>query len=45
MRVTLTLGASPDNSFLDYLIANDVRDFSFDVIICAFGVDLVNIIR
>ena len=32
--VTLTLHASPDQSFIDYLITNNVREFSFDIYIC-----------
>jgi hypothetical protein len=35
IQLTLTLSASSSNSFIDYLIVNDVRDFSFDIIIAA----------
>jgi len=35
--VTLTLSASSDISFINYLIANDVKDFSFDIVIVASG--------
>jgi hypothetical protein len=33
--VTLTLRASSDSSFIDYLITNDVKNFSFNVVIQA----------
>jgi len=33
--VSLTLRASSSYSFADYLIANDVRAFSFDIVIYA----------
>lgn len=35
IQVTLTLSASSSNSFINYLIANDVKDFSFDITIDA----------
>lgn len=34
IQVTLTLSASSSISFIRYLITNDVREFSFDIIIC-----------
>ena len=37
IQVTLTLSASPSNSFIHYLIANDVKDFNFDIVIAASG--------
>jgi len=37
IQVTLTLSASSSDSFLHYLIANSVKDFSFDIIISASG--------
>lgn len=33
IQVTLTLSASSSNSFIMYLITNDVKQFSFDIII------------
>jgi len=35
IQVTLTLSASSSDSFLHYLIANSVKDFSFDILIAA----------
>jgi len=35
IQLTLTLSASPSDSFIQYLIANDVKDFSFDIVIVA----------
>ena len=37
IQVTLTLSASSSDSFINYLIANDVKDFSFDIVIVASG--------
>ena len=37
IQVTLTLSASPSNSFIQYLIANDVKNFNFDIVIAASG--------
>jgi hypothetical protein len=37
IQVTLTLSASSSDSFVQYLIANDVKDFSFDIVIVASG--------
>jgi len=33
IQVTLTLSASSSDSFIHYLITNDVKDFSFDIVI------------
>jgi hypothetical protein len=33
VQVTLTLSASPSYSFIDYLVTNNVKEFSFDIII------------
>ncbi len=35
IMVALTLSASSSSSFIDYLMASDVRDFSFDIVIFA----------
>jgi len=35
VQVTLTLSASSSSSFINYLIANDVKDFNFDIVITA----------
>lgn len=35
IQLTLTLSASPSDSFRNYLYANDVKDFSFDIVIVA----------
>jgi len=37
IQVTLTLSAPLSDSFIYYLIANDVKDFNFDIIIAASG--------
>jgi len=37
IQVTLTLSASSSDSFIRYLIANDVKDFNFDIVIAASG--------
>lgn len=37
IQVTLILSASSSDSFIHYLIANDVKEFNFDIIIAASG--------
>jgi hypothetical protein len=37
IQVTLTLSASSSHDFVHYLIANNVKNFSFDIIIAASG--------
>jgi hypothetical protein len=37
IQVTLTLSASSSDSFIRYLIANDVKDFNFDIVIAVTG--------
>ncbi len=37
IRVILTLSASYSDSFIRYLIVNDVKSFSFDIVIAASG--------
>ena len=37
VKVTLTLGSSASPEFAEYLIAYDVRDFSFDIVINAMS--------
>ena len=35
IQLTLTLSASPSDSFRNYLYAKEVKDFSFDIVIAA----------
>jgi len=37
VEVTLTLSSSSSPDFTEYLVAYDVREFSFDIIISAFS--------
>ena len=37
IQVTLTLSASSSDSFVHYLVDNDVKDFSLDIVIVASG--------
>ena len=37
VKVTLTLSSSSSPAFTEYLVAHDVKEFSFDIIISAFG--------